>query len=389
MGKFAAIKGPDVIHSDKFAKPEDFNVGAFAKKIANHAGAMIKVSGLQQMHDIMNNKKGKGKKWDRCELWMGLCNGDLVITGKAKNGEQDTVVIKKDFEGFMADRDDARVINADPGDRTIDSSSATMGRAKNVDVDQLKTADLSTVKGDVIILAHGGSRGSSPGKVYCNNFGNKSAAEIVRYLVKTKPLPKEYRGTVYLDGCFTAAGPSGGTTAGDLNNFAGKVYKGLTQCGYQYLQVKGNLGEAKTLFGGDENVVDAQAAEAMKKELSDAAGILNTARQKFDLAMSISEEKRKIYNELRRLRPGLVDKIAETTDPAAKAKLEAQLTAVDTKSEEARLAMSKATAVTNEMFEKKNAVVKHLESKGVSDKRIKNLVGTFGPEKLPGSQDAA
>jgi len=262
MGKLTKFATNAVLLKKTLAKPEAFNVGEFAKAIAADAGAMVKVSNLDTFAKLI-----KSEKWEKPVIHLGVAKGDLVISGQSANGKQDSMVVVKGYEKIKEDRKKVAVINADKGDDTIDRSADRMAKAKGVDVQDAKDAKINTVKGDIIILAHGDSKVSKTGNVYAKKFADKKPADIVKYLAKDKKLPLAYNGIVYLDGCFTAAGPSKGTKQNDLDNFARSVYKGLVKLGYDKLQVKGNLGAATTRRNGKEKVVDAQMEAAFNKAM--------------------------------------------------------------------------------------------------------------------------
>ena len=79
--------------------------------------------------------------------------------------------------------------------------------------------------------------------------GGKTEAQLVQILCMnpdpTKRLNKEYSGTIYLDGCFTAE-------LKFMNSYAEKFWNSLKSLGYKNVKVKGNLGAATTT-GRDTN----------------------------------------------------------------------------------------------------------------------------------------
>ena len=198
------------------------------------------------------------------------------------------------------------VVNLDPSDKTINDSSKSVADKRKLGDDKAlrrvgvkddvtdakghdapvlqKDADFSKASSEpIVILAHGtpiGKPGS--GKVRATHFANKKPGEIVDFIAKT--LDTTYRGIVYLDGCYTAAGNS-------PQNFAHQVYNGLVKKGYHYLQIKGNLGLAITVDGKEfvvpaelEKKYDDLKAErdqldkdikALEKQYEDAQGKIN------------------------------------------------------------------------------------------------------------------
>lgn len=343
--------------------------------IAADAGPMIPVKHKDGIDFLKDVKADIGaKKVTKPLLKLGIDSKNLVIRVEGVKDYEKEVVIVKDFSGFKDKNAKATVINAQVGDDIIDSSTQKMADAKGTKVDTLGSADLSKVTGDVIILAHGGSKGSSPGKVYCNSFGDKSVSDIVKYLAKTKPLPLGYAGVVYLDGCFTGAGASKGASLSDLNNFAGKVYKGLLDAGYKYLQVKGNLGEAATNEDGSETILDAQAAAAIKKNQAMLKPFDDKLKQAgLEMSQAINKIENKYGPPMAKLEK-LVEaggdrEKAEAKDNIAKLK-EAKRKEVDA----ASLAYKKVQDAASEAYRKI----------GAPTGRIRELVGTFGPDALPG-----
>ena len=215
------------------------------------------------------------------------------------------IVEKANLNGF--------VINLNPGDKTMDNATRKVkaGRTKGKDRaprpdeaytdllmeqdDQLhdpntvktvdEPVDLGQVgsKAPVLLLAHGRPHypsGPSPdlSQTYATHFGSKTPKEIAQYLIDNN-LPKNHAGVVYLRGCFTAAGSNG-------DSFIGKVYKLLLEAGYEYLQVKGNLGVSITLDDGSGKVIQAGADQIRqrKRELAEE-------REKLRLPLVALEQK--------------------------------------------------------------------------------------------------
>ena len=359
-----------VLKTEKLKDPNRSNIGAYGKAMAEDAGAMIKIAILQDFHDVINNKSGKGKPWDDFTVSLGVHKDNLIITGKDKNGQEETLVVKKGYGTLKAKK--AVVINAQPKDDTINKSSDTMAKAKGLEkANTLGNADLSDIKGDLIILAHGGSS-PLPGKVYCNNFGGKSATDVIKYLVQTRPLPKDYEGVVYLDGCFKAAVASKGTVFGDLNNFAGKVYKGLNAAGYKHLRFKGNLGAASTLDDGTESVVDAQSEAALKKNKAKLKPFEDKLKAA-ELAMvqSINKIENKYGHAMAKLK-----KVSDTGTDEEKEAAEENTK----KLEEAK--KKEIGETKNSLNKVQKTVIAAYKKLDIVDPAIIDLVETFGPSSL-------
>ena len=205
-------------------------------------------------------------------------------------------------------------------------------------------------KAPIIILAHGSPSKPVPGEVYAKEFADKKSNEIVDYLVKTKKLSKNYAGVIYLDGCYTAAGPKQGKDATELNNFAKKVYDGLVKEGYEYLQVKGNLGAAATKSDGTESVFDAQVEAELKKKIETEARAIEAKIDQLQKVCAALEAKHKGNAETLKADVGI---------HLVSGKLE--------ELEEERL----------DAYNRWKTV-----RKDHPEMRIDNLVGVFGPEKL-------
>ena len=189
---------------------------------------------------------------------------------------------EEDDENTAEDGGRGMVVSLDPTDKVIHEAAhdiATKRKlgedasltAKGADKDKafsevradskLKEADFSKAGSNapIVLLAHGSTPlfASSKGNVHAVQFGGKSPQTMIDYIKKT--LPKTYSGIIYLDGCFTGSGQ--GTVV-----YADQVYKGLVKAGYQYLQIKGNLGAAVTTAEGKELVTPADC-EQYRKDL--------------------------------------------------------------------------------------------------------------------------
>jgi hypothetical protein len=312
------------------------------------------------------------KKCTKALLKLGTDSGHLVMRVEGDNKYAKSVVVVKGYEDEKAKRAKTTVVNAQKGDSTIDAASADMAKVKGTTAKTAADADLNAKgsKAPIIILAHGTPTGSMPGTVHAKDFAKKKADEIVTYLVSDKKLDKGYAGVIYLDGCYTAAGPKQGRDAGELNNFAKKVYDGLVGAGYKYLQVKGNLGAAATLKDGSESVIDAQVEaelEQRKKKLQ--------AEHKA-LSGKADEIKQRV-DKLEKVATALVGKHGGNA-ATLKADIGIKLVREEVdKLEVLRTAAAKKVADVKNEFDD---LEKDMEVGGKYD--IIGLVGVFGPEKL-------
>lgn len=341
--------------------------------IAEDAGPMIPIKNKEALDFLKEVKEDIDKK--KCAkplLRLGTDSGHLVMRVEGEKDYEKKVVIVKNYVELKEERAKATIINAQPGDRTIDKAAKDMGKVKGTPSQNADDADVNA-KGStapIIILAHGTPTGSLPGTVYAKDFAKKKPDEIVDYLVDTKKLDKKYAGVVYLDGCYTAAGPKQGRDPGELKNFAKSVYDGLVKAGYKYLQVKGNLGAAATLKDGSESVIDAQVEaelELRKKEL---------AKQHKELSDKAADIKSRV-EKLEKVANALVAKHGGNADS-----LKADIGIKLVKEEVDKLEVLRSAASTKAASVKKefDDLEKDMEAGGKYD--IINLVGVFGPEKL-------
>ncbi len=170
----------------------------------------------------------------------------IVVYGdKKKKVELEKQVLVAKWDKAKASGETA-VVSLDDDDKTIRESALRMAKAKGTKV---KTSGTFAKQGDrdpIVLLAHGSPIGDdTPLQNAATKFAGKKPDAIVKWLISSGLQP-DYGGTVYIDGCFTASGTTGGA------NFAKSVYDGLVKAGYLYLQVKGNIGSAVTLSTGSE-----------------------------------------------------------------------------------------------------------------------------------------
>lgn len=380
--KFTKIT--DIKLFDEKVDPEKFDVDKIKNHITRDLGPGVPITNLYEFKKIVMGKskiKDKSKKvfgkWSKAHYVVGVDGGKLVATGKTLDGSYEyTLEIVDDFSKRLAAK--PTVIDLDHEDDTIRRSSEKMAKAKGVDVTLPDEKDLTNVTGDIIILAHGGSSNSSPGKIYCKNFADKSAKDIIKFLVKEKPLPKDYAGTVYLDGCFTAAGSSKGRVFGDLQNFCGTVYKGLTTLGYKKLKVKGNLGTAKTQQDGTEMVMDAQAEKKLEVVLKDSSHEVTKIHKKY---LEVRDKHLKAEAAYFDLESDI--KIKSRTLPRMKedekVAMEKTIEALQTKYDKLAGALPALKAERNKFYQARD---KLLRKHGIVEQEVQDLVGTFGPETL-------
>ncbi len=374
LGSSLSVEAKDyTIFELKNVDAKNVDPGQIYTAIGQDGGPMIKVTPIQKMID-----EAKKKKVKKMSLVVGVKGGKLFVRIKSKKYSAKKTIMK-DYQKKKDAK--AMVINMDKGDEVIDDSSKRMAKAKGTKVTDEGKAKGKNVQGDIILLAHGEPTGKAPGKVYAKKFANKSPKGVVKYLTKDMKLSKKYSGTIYLDGCYTAAGPSskkGKPNMKELNNFAGKVYRLLSKKGYEYVTVKGNLGAAITGKGGEEWVEDAQVEkqrEVNEKRMAKLAKKIKKYSNTHDKLegkiknASVSEE-------------ALAKEVKGATGKK-KAKLGKKLKKV--KAQHVKLKKrdvanrQRWTAAYNE-WKKLEADSKKT---GVKEEYIQDLVGTFGPMKLP------
>jgi hypothetical protein len=380
MGKPVKFASGDVIFK-KVLNSAAINVGELAKVIADDAGAMVPVSPLNK---VAGEFKSSGST--KGVLHLGVLAGNLLVNVQGTEGFATSEVVVKNYTKLKEDRAKAVVINAQKGDSTIDSSSKKMAKVKGTTEVTPEDAELKEVKGNIIILAHGAATGNIPGQVYAKEFGNKKAADIINFLVNQKKLPTSYSGILYLDGCYTAAGPKQGKSPQELTNFCKQVYDGLKRAGYEHLQVKGNLGLAATQDDGTESVSDAQ----MEKEIENATKKLREKIQKLEKTSDkLAGQLRPLLNEKRTIdiTRAKLEKGEGDYDPDKRQKmlseLDKKLAGVQSKLQPVIKAKKKFDEEADKLRIERQKVVEGLKKKGISDEKIKDLVGTFGPEKAP------
>jgi hypothetical protein len=341
--------------------------------ISKDAGPMIPVKNKEGL-DLLNavQKDVKDKKCDTPLLKLGLDGGNLVLRVEGKPKYEKFTILVKAYENLKTEREKATVVNAQKGDAVIDDASKDMAKIKGTKAQSSDDVDLNK-KGStapIIILAHGTPTGSLPGSVYAKEFAQKKPDEIVTFLVDDKKLAKNYAGVIYLDGCYTAAGPKQGKDPAELTNFAKRVYDQLLSKGYKYLQVKGNLGRAATLADGTENVLDAQEEAKHNQRL---------------------QELRKLYAELSGKADDIKKRVEKLSQTAANLvarhvgnaeSLKADLGVKLVKEEVEKMEVERAAAQSKlSAFEKEfNEITKKMKPTG--EFRVDNLVGVFGPAKL-------
>jgi hypothetical protein len=245
---------------------------AAAKDFTTYVGRQVQgfmIKGTEAKALIEKVKKDMiAKKVEQPWIRAGVSGSDLLLLVtdlKSAKYEQSCVL----FSGYIPMREKqktqtAMVVNLDKGDDVIDEAATDMAKAKNTTAVEGKDAKFAGISGStpIILLAHGDEDKTSTGQIYGKDFAGKQPKELVAMLLDNKDekkrLSKDYAGTIYLDGCFTAQG-------GAMKNYTMQVWDLLKGRGLKNVRVKGNLGAAATMESGDEVVTTTEAEEKADK----------------------------------------------------------------------------------------------------------------------------
>ena len=269
---------------------------------------MIRVPGIAKASASVTSYKKElaGSKNDLAVRGGIDGKGHLVVTitgivpRKGKPVEiDDEFIVRSDFAALIDEmKNEAHaVVNLQKGNAIIDSASAKQGAKFGATVQEPDDAAFGDIKtGFVVLAAHGGRAEGVNGTIIGTSLGKRSAADIVKLLTegdKKKRLHPDFSGTVWLSGCFTAAGgiaPPGQTF--DHESFARSVWELLKAKGYKKATVKGQPGTARTDDQGDKKSVTPTGQkdyDRLKKELQDlskeiltVAGELKKIKDRYD-----------------------------------------------------------------------------------------------------------
>ncbi|MFL4472353.1 hypothetical protein ACERZ8_21645 [Tateyamaria armeniaca] len=142
--------------------------------------------------------------------------------------------------------------------RVINGAVAKQAKKFKVSAVDTTDADFGEVTTGTVILAAHGSRVKEQGKTVGTKLGRKTPEQIVALLTeqsdKSKNLSKDFKGTVLLSGCFTAAGGVPPSDDYDYAPFAMKVWNLLKKKGIK-CKVSGLPGTAFTNADGSKKSV--------------------------------------------------------------------------------------------------------------------------------------
>lgn len=185
-------------------------------------------------------------------------SGILPRKGKAVKID-DTVVIRKDFAAVVTESQNQAnaVVNLQKGDKVIDSAAKAQAKKFGTTVEEPDDAEFGDLTTGYVILAAHGSRVEVNGTIIGTKLGKRTPQQIVDLLTsgdKRKRLSKNFSGTVWLSGCFTAAGGIAPPNSDyDYESFARSVWQLLKKNGYEHASVKGQPGTAYTDAEGEKS----------------------------------------------------------------------------------------------------------------------------------------
>jgi len=346
----------------KIAKLDDVNIGVIVKNIGKLVGPDVPVnaSGANRLLKKARDGNEKGK-FVNAVAKAGIVGKDIVFAiGSDK--EEEKVVILKDFEKARTNSKNSEIVNAHEALGNDEKGATVVKIAEKILVGKggevSKDDEALNKKGDkapIVVLAHG-EPSESKGKVYATKYAEKTPQEMFEFLTKTKKLPKNYAGTLYLNGCFTAAGKTD-------ENYAKKVYKLFEKAGYKYMKVEGNLGETMTLEDGNESVFDAQEQKRLEAEFAEAQETMGALKAKYDMLKKVED---KMAEE------GKV--LASQQKDYFESPFFAKLQLFMKKVKEHNIAWQASTKIRNELRPKLSRHKYHYD--------IENLKGKFGPAEI-------
>lgn len=212
---------------------------------------------------LKDSKKLKGKTGLKYSITVdSKAKNILLNVGEGSKMLEEISLLKLDelVQGAV-------VVNLDKGDSIIDRASDKQakkfnGSGASAQDEKVKLKGIN-LKKKIVLCGHGGGSDVSGDQVYtADEFGGRSADEIVKFLVK-QGLDSGYQGTIYLSGCHTAAGFN------DPKSFAAKVHAALASKGYKSLSVAGTPGLAYTKNSGDKGSVPAVLEQQLDKTLKE------------------------------------------------------------------------------------------------------------------------
>jgi len=216
---------------------EKFNIGAVVKAVAFDLEE-FDTKGVQGLAVKADDAK---RTLTYCEaaklkdpyIQAGVVKNDMVLVVRDKKNDkfEEMAVLVKNYKAIREklSKNNAAVVNLDPGDKIIDAATAALKDRYKTAVKDETTADFSKITGNIVLSAHGTPKNLASGRVIGTELAGKSPEQIVKLLVD-KGMRADYDGRIDLSGCFTA---SGGPAASEKDaTFAEKVLKALRKEGF-------------------------------------------------------------------------------------------------------------------------------------------------------------
>src|SRR5262249_43412876 len=149
----------------------------------------------------------------------------------------------------LADFRKGRAWGRDTVGGKAEEGKEALGKLGHAEADE-GTVDLRRLAGSaepLILCGHGNLvRDKKRGKFYATTLGRLTVDEIYSWL-RTRKLPKDYRGTIYLMSCHSSTG-------GD-ESLAARLLEKLRKKGYKHVSTKGNRGVVLTGTYNGETIV--------------------------------------------------------------------------------------------------------------------------------------
>jgi hypothetical protein len=223
-----------------FAK---FNLGAVIKAVAfdleefdtkGVQGLAVKVDDAKRTITYCENANLK-----QPYIQAGVVKNDMVLVVRDKKNDkfEQMAVLVKNYKAIREklSKNNAAVVNLDPGDAIIDGAVDALKDRYKTSVKDEKTANFSKITGNIVLSAHGTPDNLKSGRVIGTKLAGKTPEQIVQLLVD-KGMGPDYDGRVDLSGCFTA---SGGPAASEKDStFAEKVLKLLRKKGFSKVTIE-------------------------------------------------------------------------------------------------------------------------------------------------------
>ncbi|WP_299733549.1 hypothetical protein [uncultured Tateyamaria sp.] len=212
---------------------------------------------------------------------LQIIEGALEPLLKKYNGDMAALHKDAKFQKLLAKYNDGDV-------KVINKAAEKQAKKFQTPAVDTLAADFGEMTTGTVILAAHGSRVKEQGKTVGTKLGRKTPEQIVALLTeqsdKSKNLSKDFKGTVLLSGCFTAAGGIPPSDDYDYAPFAQKVWNLLKKKGIK-CKVSGLPGQARTDADGNKKSViptEQDEYDALKQEVADLKAEWKKQQAKFD-----------------------------------------------------------------------------------------------------------